>query len=70
MPAALDPANDAQQLLIIGIAMNRVDSGRVDDQQRCCVVIVEKFCISLAETLKVMLINKLFIGNTAIGDTA
>ena len=50
--------------------MNRVNVGGVHDQQRCGVELVEELGICAAETLEVILVEKLLVRNTPARDAS
>src|SRR5262245_33824521 len=58
VPPALHAHDRLEQILVVGFAMDRIDRGRVDDQQRRLVELVEEFRVRLAESLEILLIDQ------------
>src|SRR5690606_15562885 len=69
--AAMTNAQDhLQQLLVIRLAMDRVDRSGIDDQERRGVEIVEEPGVRVAEPLQILLVYRLLIGDAARRDAA
>src|SRR5690606_26298346 len=68
VPAAFDPPDRAEQLAIVRFAVKRVDRGRVHDQERRLVEVVEEARVRLAEPLEVALLGLLLERDAAGSD--